>query len=118
VEKYKAARKDEIGRRNSVRPPKAKQFFLVTVIKELTCLKHLFNKALEYGAAAKWGVVPVNDCLTANLKSIKKHDARTANLILIAGSPATSPSGRSAAWFSAPALGAGGRRFKSSRPDQ
>ena len=27
-------------------------------------------------------------------------------------------SGRSAAWFSAPALGAGGRRFKSSRPDQ
>ena len=27
-------------------------------------------------------------------------------------------SGRSAVWFSAPALGAGGRRFKSSRPDQ
>ena len=26
-------------------------------------------------------------------------------------------SGRSAVWFSAPALGAGGRRFESSRPD-
>ena len=26
-------------------------------------------------------------------------------------------SGRSAAWFSAPAWGAGGRRFKSRRPD-
>jgi len=62
--------------------------------------------------------VPVNDFLTATLKSIKKHDARPANLIIIAGSSVQSPSGRSAAWFSAPALGAGGRRFESSRPDQ
>src|SRR4030066_1235631 len=39
------------------------------------------------------------------------------NLIVLSEIFATKDSGRSAAWFSAPALGAGGRRFKSSRPD-
>ena len=31
--------------------------------------------------------------------------------------PYNTNAGRGAAWFSAPALGAGGRRFESSRPD-
>ena len=73
IEKYKAARKDEISRRNSLRPPKAKQFSLATVNRELTCLKHLFNKALELGKAEK---NPVR-----NVKFFKETEGRLRYLL-------------------------------------
>jgi integrase len=53
VEKYKAIRKEEIHNRNLQRAPEAKQFSLATVNRELTCLRHMFNKAIEWGKAEK-----------------------------------------------------------------
>ena len=59
VEKYKAVRKEEIRKRNLKRKPDEKQFSLATVNRELTCLKHMFNKAIEWVKAEKNPVVKV-----------------------------------------------------------
>jgi len=53
VEKYKGMRKQEIVERNYKRKPEGKPLSLATVNRELTCLKHMFNKAVEWGKAEK-----------------------------------------------------------------
>jgi len=74
VEKYKAARKEEIGRRNSLRSPAAKQFSLSTVNRELTCLTHMSNKALE------WGKVERNP--VKNVRFFKENAGRLRYLLM------------------------------------
>jgi len=60
VEKYKAARKQEIHERNLERASNKKPLSLATVNRELACLQHMFSKAVEWGKAEKNPVSKVN----------------------------------------------------------
>jgi len=74
VEKYKAMRKEEIVKRNTNRSPGDKQFSLATVNRELTCLKHMFNKAIEWNGAEKNPV--------SKVKFFKENNGRLRYLFL------------------------------------
>ena len=60
VEKYKAARKQEVCEKRQKRISETQTFSLATINRELACLQHMFSKAIEWGKAENNPVSKVN----------------------------------------------------------
>jgi integrase len=60
VEKYKAARKQEMYEKKQIQITETQTFSLATINRELACLQHMFSKAIEWGKAETNPVSKVN----------------------------------------------------------